>query len=288
MIRMYLVAIVTFIFISCERNMTLELETQIVELEHDIFLENQLSGLGLVDMTKLSETLKKEIEEMQIVRFADFPSKNYAAQIVMIDANRNGKFEYDSIDMFGLSGFKESFQIHKVNFTKSKEPVVVKIGKEFFEVNLREDGTGVELVAKGEEKDQYVIAYPYLLPEVEFKKLTKNAALQKNNGKFTYVEFWGTWCKPCIEIVPDIKKLKNQFDDHLNIVSVNYRDQDMDRVKRFILKKKMNWDHIVATRDLLEEFGNPNFVPCGILFDPQGRLIQYGIEPDEVKAFLTK
>lgn len=273
---------------SCSRSDVIELETHVVNLKYDVLLENQLSHLGLVDMTKLPETLKKEIEEMQIVRLAEFPSNEFVAQIVLMDANKNGKIEYDSIDMIGLSNSKGSFRFNVTNFIKSARPIVVKMGKEFFELQLKEEGSKVELVKKGNEIVDYDLTYPYILPKTEYKSLTKGTALNKDNGKYTFVEFWGTWCKPCIEIVPEIKQLKEEFDDRLNIVGVNYRDQDMNKVKHFILNKKMNWDHILANEQLLADFGNPKGVPFGVLFDPQGKLIKYGISPDEVRNVLNK
>lgn len=273
---------------SCSRSDVIELETHVVNLKYDVLLENQLSHLGLVDMTKLPETLKQEIEELQVVRLAEFPSNEFVAQIVLMDANNNGRIEYDSIDMVGLSSSKGSFQFMSTNFIKSAHPILVNIGEESFELNLKEGGSKVELVKMGNEIVDYDLTYPYILPKTEYKSLTKGATLDKNNGKYTYVEFWGTWCKPCIEIVPEIKQLKEGFDDRLNIVGVNYRDQDMNKVKHFILNKKMNWDHILANEQLLADFGNPKGVPFGVLFDPQGKLIQYGIFPDDVRGFMNK
>ena len=50
----------------------------------------------------------------------------------------------------------------------------------------------------------------------------------------------------------------------------------------------MNWDQIIADKQLLTAFGNPRFVPCGMLFNPDGYLVKYGILPNEVKAYLKK
>ena len=70
------------------------------------------------------------------------------------------------------------------------------------------------------------------------------------------------------------------------LVSVNYRDKNLDAVRAFINEHEMNWDHIVADKLLMQEFGNPGFVPCGLLFDQNGNLIKYKMSPKDVRRLL--
>lgn len=275
----------SYLLFSCTNDDSIILETQRGQLEYSPDLALILDSWGLSDVTKLDEEIKEDIESLNI-RYSKIPSTTFNGQIVIIDGNGNGKFEYDSIDIIGLTSFNDKLKFNTINYSKSIHPIVIKIGDEKYEVNFIEDGSNIKLVNLNKSQLPYDLTYPYNIPNVNVKKLTKNATLNKENNKYTYVEFWGTWCKPCIELIPEIQTLQKDFSDQLNIISVDYRDRDFNRVKRYIKKYKMSWDHIIADDTLMDEFGRPNFFPCGVFFDPRGNLIEFGISPNKVREHL--
>lgn len=269
---------------------SIELTTHPIELTYSsetdqansFLLGSYLGDLGLIDITKLDP--KEDIESLN-VKYAKIPSTSYKAQIILIDGNRNGKFEYDSIDLVGLTSFNERLRIENVNFSRSKQPITLKVGTKIYELQFKEDGSIITLTKTEAEERKITLNFPYRLPEIEVRALTKNARLKKSNGKYTYVEFWGTWCKPCIQIIPEIQALKTAYGDRLNIISVDYQDNDIERVKEYLVKYQMNWDHLIADKALMRAFATPYF-PCGMLFDPSGNLIEYGISPAKVGEIL--
>lgn len=272
------------------KNKSIELKTHQIKLtyspetdpEYSLSLEYYIAHLGLIDITKLYP--KEEIESLNIM-CAVIPSTSFKAQVIMIDANRNGRFEYDSTDWIGLTSFNEQFRIENVNFSRSGRPITLKVDTEIYELQFKEDGSSITLTKTEAETSQADLTFPYRLPDMEVRALTKNARLNKPNGKYTYVEFWGTWCKPCIQIIPEIQSLKQSYGEKVNIISVDYYDNDMERVKEYIVKYKMHWDHLVGNKALIREFANPSY-PCGVLFDPNGNLVEYKISPAKVGEIL--
>ena len=255
----------SYLLFSCTNDNSIILETQIGQLEYSPDLALVLDSWGLSDVTKLDEEIMEDIESLHI-RYSKIPSTTFNGQIVIIDVNGNGKFEYDSIDIIGLTSFNDKLKFNTINYSKSLHPIVIKISDEKYEVNLIEDGSNIKLVNLNKSQLPYDLTYPYTIPNVNVKKLTKNSTLDKEYNKYTYVEFWGTWCKPCLELIPEIQALQKDFSNQINIIGVNYRDRDLDRVKRYIKKYKMSWDHIIADDTLMDEFGRPNFFPCGVFF----------------------
>lgn len=270
---------------SCTNEDSIILETHKGKLEYSRILAVVLDSWGLSDMTKLDEAIKEDIESLNI-RYGELPSTTFNGQIVLIDGNGDGKFEYDSIDMIGLTSFKDKLRFNSINYSKSKHPFVIKVADEKYEVNFTQDGRTIKLVKLNQSQLPFDLTYPYQIPNIKVRKLTKNATLNKDNNKYTYVEFWGTWCKPCIQLVPEIQALQKDLSDQLNIIGVDYRDRDLDRVRRYIKEYTMSWDHIVADDALMAEFGRPGFFPCGVLFDPKGNLIEFGISPGKVRAYI--
>ena len=74
--------------------------------------------------------------------------------------------------------------------------------------------------------------------------LTKDTATIKQfseGKKFILLDFWGTWCVPCLELLPSLKKFHKENND-VSIISIAL-DESIDVVKDYANKKSMDWNH---------------------------------------------
>ena len=99
-----------------------------------------------------------------------------------------------------------------------------------------------------------LLAFPYVLLSQDLIKLP---ALQKfihEPGPVKVINFWATWCAPCVKELPYFEKLNQQDKDvKVILVSMDYDlDPDPSKVKRFVERKK-----ILSTVVILAE-ENPN------------------------------
>ncbi|WP_404818040.1 TlpA family protein disulfide reductase [Reichenbachiella ulvae] len=117
--------------------------------------------------------------------------------------------------------------------------------------------------------------------------LSEGAQLQATAGQYTYLQLWGSWCQPCLDQTPKIKALQNDFGQKLNIIGVNYKEENAEDAQSAISTNDMDWAQVQANEDLIKNLGSPGFVPCGILFDEQGQLVKYGVSPAEVRTLLS-
>lgn len=101
--------------------------------------------------------------------------------------------------------------------------------------------------------------------------------LSKYRGKFVILDFWATWCQPCIKETPNFIKLYDQFGGSkgkLEIVGVSY-DEDEKQLKRYLEKNKIKWvNGMIGYRnekawDIRRKFLVSGF-PRMYLFDPEG------------------
>jgi thiol-disulfide isomerase/thioredoxin len=71
-------------------------------------------------------------------------------------------------------------------------------------------------------------------------------------GKVVVIDFWATWCPPCVASVPELKDLRKKYStDQLSLISISVDDDD-SKWKAFIANKHMDWpqyrddDHAVV------------------------------------------
>jgi len=63
-----------------------------------------------------------------------------------------------------------------------------------------------------------------------------NGKWESLRGKVVIVEFWATWCSPCISAIPHLNGLAKEFRNQ-NVVFLAITDDDADRLKPFLAKQ---------------------------------------------------
>jgi thiol-disulfide isomerase/thioredoxin len=148
-------------------------------------------------------------------------------------------------------------------------------------LNIKSDNYGYAI---GEQLKNYELTD---LENNHFKVLDKI-----NQKKYTLIEFWGTWCKPCREFAPEIKKTAETFSANLNVISIAL-DKNMEKVKEYAEKNEMNWD--IAFFDINKDIPMKNELkiqvyPTFILVDVSGKILHRGsIDSfDEILKIISK
>jgi thiol-disulfide isomerase/thioredoxin len=93
-------------------------------------------------------------------------------------------------------------------------------------------------------------------------------------GKVTIVNFWATWCVPCLQEIPDFIALQEKYRDHLQIVGLSMDEGPADQVREFVQEHKINYRVAVADADVGAQFGGVFGLPTTFVVDPQGLVVQ--------------
>lgn len=110
---------------------------------------------------------------------------------------------------------------------------------------------------------------PFELPSVEGDKLISPAGYR---GRVMVLNFWGTWCKPCLEELPQFDQLYRKYRAHgMTLVAVA-TDEEPELVEDFMAKHKLKAKIALSGEDAAGAYGRPNF-PFTFVVDGQGQIV---------------
>jgi thiol-disulfide isomerase/thioredoxin len=95
------------------------------------------------------------------------------------------------------------------------------------------------------------------------------------SGKYVLLDFWATWCQPCLKESPDLKQARERFQARgLVIIGMN-SDKKQQNAQRFVRENNIPWLQASAasTKQVLRHVLKVKWYPTLILVGPQGRIL---------------
>jgi len=99
---------------------------------------------------------------------------------------------------------------------------------------------------------------------------------QQWRGKILLINFWATWCGPCLKEIPEFIQLQQEYQDQ-NLQFIGIAIDDRQAVADYLQRIKINYPILIAgdTGSLLShQLGNIiNAVPFTVIVNPQGQIV---------------
>ncbi len=140
------------------------------------------------------------------------------------------------------------------------------------ELLLRYAGKGEALLGW----DSGRVAYPIAYRDMSGQPFDLYAL----KGRYVLLDFWGSWCKPCISAIPELLNLHQKYKNSLSIVSIAYDEKgNLDQLNSIITANKMEWTHLFENMkdkdaySIVKRFKVTVF-PTQILIAPDGKIIR--------------
>lgn len=100
----------------------------------------------------------------------------------------------------------------------------------------------------------------------------KSFTLYENNGKPTLINFWATWCGPCVEEMPAFERLKEEYGDQINLIAVDCAEEK-STVDKFIKDNNYTFEVGYDNGDISEAYGITG-IPFTVVLDRNNEIVK--------------
>jgi thiol-disulfide isomerase/thioredoxin len=112
-------------------------------------------------------------------------------------------------------------------------------------------------------------------------------------GKVVLVDFWATWCKPCIVSMPEFKAIYDKYHDKgLEVIGISLDNQGMEaQVKQVVKKQGLPWPQRFTGRgmdDPIAKLFRISALPTVWLLDKNGKIVGQNEQGERLEQMITK
>ncbi|HCX72296.1 MAG TPA: hypothetical protein DHM37_01115 [Candidatus Cloacimonas sp.] len=93
------------------------------------------------------------------------------------------------------------------------------------------------------------------------------------DGELVIIDFWATWCKPCMKELPELDKIDKEYDKVTVIAISSDRPRHVNKVKRVIRSKNFGFITLLDSDKKLQRELNLKTVPRTIIIDSQRQIL---------------
>jgi thiol-disulfide isomerase/thioredoxin len=112
-------------------------------------------------------------------------------------------------------------------------------------------------------------AVDFTLPDLNGKPVS----VSDYRGKWVIVNFWATWCPPCLEEIPDLVDLYDQNRDRLVVLGVNYEEANVEYLKEFVDSHLMSYPVMRMDPKPMTTLGPVTGLPTTYIISPEGQRV---------------
>lgn len=143
-------------------------------------------------------------------------------------------------------------------------------------------------IAAMQKKEQTSPGHKYADFEITYEGKKSKLSDYVKPGKYTIVDFWASWCGPCMRQAAVLKEIYAEYHDKgLEIVGVAVWDEPQNTLEA-IKTKELPWPNILNAQTIPTDLYGISGIPCIIIIGPDGTILSRDKQGDELKEDVRK
>lgn len=103
----------------------------------------------------------------------------------------------------------------------------------------------------------------------------KKHVLSQYKGKWVIVNYWATWCPPCLEEVPDLVALyDSRKNKDIMLLGVVFDFESTKEVAKYVDDMLMSYPIVLGDDDVIKQIGSAEVLPTTFIYNPNGELVK--------------
>ncbi len=115
-------------------------------------------------------------------------------------------------------------------------------------------------------------------------------SLSKYEGQIIIIDFWATWCDPCLQEFPEVKKLYRKFSNSdVQFIGISL-DDEIEDLKSFVQQKNVEWPQVfegMRWRGMISKLYNVRKIPVMYVLDQEGKVQYVGTSKKKITRIVT-
>ena len=121
-----------------------------------------------------------------------------------------------------------------------------------------------------------LVAAPVVAEKVDFTLQDldgKSVSLSDYRGKWVIVNYWATWCPPCLEEIPDLVDLYDENRDTIVVLGIAFEEVNQEYLKEFVDSHMISYPIMNTEPIPVTELGPVQGLPTSYIISPDGERV---------------
>jgi thiol-disulfide isomerase/thioredoxin len=216
---------------------------------------------------------------MFVANFARYATTSYKGRKIAVNSNDFTNISFDKLSIGFVPDDPES-KIEQADTYRKGE--YIEIEGEVLKIIGVDTNRNVLVLERGDKSFSTQVGYPAHPFAGEEFTVRAPLSLESLRGKYVLLDFWATWCGPCIEEFPGLKALYDKTDrSRFEIVGI-VGDSEPQTLTDAIEKHGITWPQILSDEIAGEIYGVTGY-PATILVDPEGVIVAKNLHGAELE-----
>ncbi|MCG6871772.1 MAG: TlpA family protein disulfide reductase [Gammaproteobacteria bacterium] len=97
--------------------------------------------------------------------------------------------------------------------------------------------------------------------------------LSDYRGRWVVVNFWATWCGPCLAEIPELNRLAEKHAERVRVIGINFEEIDAETLRRFIARHRIGYLVVRNGDQPIVPFEPLKGLPASFFIDPDGNYV---------------